>query len=262
MHGWTVFRTYLRVGILNVLQYRTDFWFEILGILTGLVSALLGVNVVFSQTTNLGGWSKDDLYALIGIQMLVSGLISIVVAPSMRSFMEHVRLGTLDFTLVKPADSQLMASVSTVHVGSIAGIVVGSVVLAISLIRLGDTISPMYWLQFVIVLLAGLAVIYSFLLILSTLTFWFVKLDNILVIFEVMFDSAGHWPITIFPQWLRIGLTFLVPVAFAITVPAQSLTGRLSGMALLGTVALAVAFVTVSRFFWRHGLKHYTGASA
>ncbi len=80
-------------------------------------------------------------------------------------------------------------------------------------------------------LLAGLVIVYSFLLMLSTLSFWFVKLDNVLVIFQALFHHAGRWPVTIFPVWMKFALTFVVPVAFAVTVPgpgadAADLPGR------------------------------------
>ncbi len=110
-------------------------------------------------------------------------------------------------------------------------------------------------------LLAGGVIIYSFWLILATLSFWFVRVENILVIFQSMYE-AGRWPVSLYPGWLRFGLTFIVPVAFATTVPAEALTGRLSWETLLGAVALAAVLLLVSRGFWRLGLRHYSGASA
>jgi len=262
MHALTVIRTYLKLGILNVVQYRADFFLQVLSICIGLTTALLGLGVVFGQTDVIGGWAQNDLIALIGIQMLVRGLISVVIRPSMEKLMEGIRLGTLDFMLTKPADSQLLASVAQVNVAGTADIAAGATVLAIALSRMGDAIGPADAAGFVVVLLAGVVIIYAFLLILSTFAFWFVKLENILVIFNTMFESAGSWPITIFPGWMRFSLTFFIPVAFAVTVPAQSLTGRLTPGLALGAVALAVAFTLGARWFWRFGLRHYTGASA
>jgi ABC-2 type transport system permease protein len=74
--------------------------------------------------------------------------------------------------------------------------------------------------------------------------------------------EAGRWPVSLYPGWLRFGLTFLVPVAFATTVPAEALTGRLNPQVLLGTVGLAAVMLVVSRLFWRAGIRHYSGASA
>ena len=74
--------------------------------------------------------------------------------------------------------------------------------------------------------------------------------------------EAGRWPVGLYPRGLRYALTFLVPIAFATTVPAEALTGRLTWQALLGAVALAAALLGVSRWFWRVGVRHYSGASA
>jgi ABC-2 type transport system permease protein len=54
----------------------------------------------------------------------------------------------------------------------------------------------------------------------------------------------------------------VVPLAFAVTVPAQALTGTLeSGTALLAVV-VAAGFFAAARVFWLVALRRYTGASA
>jgi ABC-2 type transport system permease protein len=96
---------------------------------------------------------------------------------------------------------------------------------------------------------------------LATLAFWLVRVENILVIFQSLYE-AGRWPLSLYPGWLRYGLTFIVPVAFAVTIPAEALTGRLSWENLSIAIALAIIFLVVSRAFWRRGLRRYSGASA
>jgi len=262
MHSLTVIRTYFKLGLLNILQYRGDFIFHIFSIVTGLLTALLTIGIIFNQTDSLNGWSTDDLIALVGIQILMRGLISVVIRPSMQHLMEGVRLGTFDFTLTKPADSQLLVSVSQFNTVAIADVVIGLAVVVISLARLGASVGVGEALLFVILMAAGTITVYSFLLMLSTCSFWFVRLDNILVIFNAMFENAGRWPVTIYPGWFRVTLTFLILVAFAITVPAQSLTGRLDWQSALLALMLAALFAVGSRWFWKFGLTHYTGASA
>ena len=262
MHALTVVQTYLKLGALNVLQYRANFVFELLGSAIHVAGALLTFGLIFSQTDSLNGWTTDELIALIGIQTLVGGVVGLVVRPSMQQLMENIRLGTLDFMLTKPADSQLLASVQQVNFGAAAGILVGLTVIGTALVRLGETVGALDAAAFVLLVLAGLVIVASFLTLLATFSFWFVRLDNVLVIFQSAFDQAGGYPITIYPAWLRVSLTFLIPVAFAVTVPAESLTGRLTIWTLLGTLALAAGFVALSRWFWRFGLLHYTGASA
>jgi len=91
-------------------------------------------------------------------------------------------------------------------------------------------------LSFAGALLAGGVIVYSFWMILATSAFWLVRVENILMIFQSMYE-AGRWPVSIYPGWLRFALTFLVPVALAVTVPAQALTSRLSWQTLAGASA-------------------------
>jgi viologen exporter family transport system permease protein len=88
-----------------------------------------------------------------------------------------------------------------------------------------------------------------------------VRMDQIVELFQGVYQ-AGRWPVGIYPQWLRLLLTFLVPVAFAVTVPSSALVGRLNAQTLLLTAVLTVALQLVSRWFWKIGLRNYAGASA
>src|SRR5207249_9297649 len=118
------------------------------------------------------------------------------------------------------------ASFRTINVWRIVNVAVGLALSLYTISRLSLSVGPSEAVSFAITLAAGTVVVYSFWLCLVTLTFWFVKVDNIEQIVWQAFE-AGRYPIEIYPPWLRGALTYAVPVAFIITVPAQALTGRL-----------------------------------
>jgi ABC-2 type transport system permease protein len=201
------------------------------------------------------------LTALVGIYLLVGGFINLMIQPSMQRFMEDIRLGTLDFLILKPADVQFLVSVRQIEIWKIIDVLLGAGVLVVALAQLGEQIGLWQAATFGLALLTGGTIVYSFWMILATSAFWFVKTENILVIFQAMYN-AGRWPVTIYPGWLQMILTFLVPITFAVTVPAEALTGRLTGQTLLLSIALAVALFFVARRFWQFGMRFYAGASA
>lgn len=256
-----LFATYMRIGILGELEYRANFWISLVQSALDLCVALGGLAVVFNHTDTLGGWRQEELLALVGVYFLIGGLIRTIIRPSMTKFMEDVRQGTLDFALTKPADSQVLVSIQSVEIWRLVDVLIALPVLGIALLRLGARLGLVDTAVFAITLLCGGLIIYSFWLMLSTSAFWFVKVENIQVIFMSMWQ-AGRWPVSIYPAWLRAVLTFLVPVAFATTVPASAVSGRISDATLVGTVALAAAMLVVSRWFWRVGIRFYSGASA
>jgi ABC-2 type transport system permease protein len=252
---------FFRLGVLNELQYRVNFVVQLFQSLLGLATSLATLAVVFAQTSAVNGWRSPELLAVLGTYFLVGGAIRLVIQPSMQQLMEDVRQGTLDFTLTKPQDAQLLVSIRQVQVWKLVDVAMGLGVVIVALVQMQATIGPWQALSFLVALLCGGAIVYSFLLALTTCAFWFVRVENILVIFESVYE-AGRWPVGIYPGWLRLMLTFIVPVAFAITVPAEAMTGRLTWPVLLGAVALAVAMLVGSRLFWRLGVRRYSGASS
>ena len=243
------------------MEYRADFFTRIVASLLGLLTTIGGLSIAFSYTSHIKGWSFAQVTVLVGVYYLMDGVIEMFIAPNMREIMVKVRDGTLDFVLLKPVSAQFMATFRTLNVWRIANVMVGLGITVYAISNLSLRVGINEAAGFAITLAAGAAIVYSFWLCLVTLTFWFVKLENIEQIIWQAFES-GRYPIQIYPPWLRVTLTYGIPVAFIITVPAQALAGR-TGLGLAGiSVMVGVVAVIISSAFWRFGLKHYTGASA
>lgn len=243
------------------LAYRANFFVQLFESLLELGTAIAGLAVIFSYTSTLGGWTPDQVLALVGVFFLVGGAIRLMIQPSLEQLIESVRDGTLDFTLVKPEDAQLLSSIQRVEIWKLTDVGLGIGVLAFALVRLGTGLGVLHAAGFAAALIAGGVIVYSFWMILATSAFWLVRVENILMVFQSMYE-AGRWPVSIYPGWLRFALTFIVPVAFAVTVPAQALAGHLTWQVLAGSWVFAAALFTAARLFWRAGLRRYGGASA
>ena len=256
-----LFGLFFRVGALNELQYRANLAVQLFQSAIALGTGLAVLGLVFGQTSNLAGWSQAELLAVMGVHILMGGIIETAIQPNMERLMTDVREGTLDFVLTKPEDSQVMISVREFRIWRSVDIVVGAVVLGIALTQVQTGLEPGAAVAFVATLLLGALMIYCFWLILTTGAFWIVRMDELHELFDGLYAS-GRWPIGIYPGWLRITLTFLVPIAFAVTIPAEALTSRLTIETFAIAAAFALGLFLFTRWFWRFGLRNYSGASA
>jgi ABC-2 type transport system permease protein len=219
------------------------------------------VLVLFSYTRVMNGWTLGQMVVLLGVYYMVQGAEELVLQPSFERFMQHVREGTLDFILLKPVSSQFMVSFRHFQTVQTLQLVLGAGIVAGGLVNLATVVTWASALAFAVTLACGFVLIYALLLVLSTLAFWFVRVDNLLAIFWAFID-AGRFPIDIYPGWLRITMSTVVPIGIAVTVPAKAVAGVLDIQTLgLVLVATLVAWFA-SRAFWERGLKSYTGASA
>lgn len=261
MHALILAWTYLRIGVANELQYRVNFFIQVLQSMIALAIGLIGLVLVFDYTNDLNGWSANELLAVMGVYILMGGLIRAAIQPSMNRLMQEIQEGTLDYALTKPADSQLLISVREFRFWKVVDVLLGLVVLGIAVSRTGLAVGYIEVLAFAAALVMGGLMVYCFWLMITTSAFWIIRVDEIVDLFDGIY-AAGRWPVGIYPTWLRLGLTFLVPVAFAVTIPAEALTGRLTAQTLLTAFALTVFLLVLSRIVWKYGVKNYAGASA
>jgi ABC-2 type transport system permease protein len=256
-----LFGLFSRVSVLNELQYRANFFIQLFQSALSLGTGLVVLNIVFNYTETLGGWSQAELLAIYGVFVFIGGVLGTLVIPNLWVFMEDVREGRLDFTLIKPEDSQVLVSVRQFAIWRLIDVLLGVIVIGIAIAQIGLQSSWVQALVFGFTLILGVVLLYSILLMASTLAFWFTRVWELMEMMQSIFQ-AGRWPVGIYPEWLRMGLTYLIPVAFAVTVPAEALTGRLTPELLAGATVFTIVVAFVARRVWLFGLKHYTGASA
>ncbi|MBA2530369.1 MAG: ABC-2 family transporter protein [Euzebyales bacterium] len=261
MRGLRLSLLFFRIGVLNELQYRVNFFLQLFQSLVALGTAVAVLALVFRYTDELGGWSPYELLAVMGVHIAVGGLIGTVIQPNMQRLINDVREGTLDYALTKPEDAQLLVSTREFRIWKGVDVLVGAGVIVTAVVRLQREVAPLDALAFVAAVLLGGVMIYCFWLAITVGAFWVVRMEFIVELFDGVYQ-AGRWPVTIYPGWLRLGFTFLVPLAFAVTVPAEAVTGRLSAATLAAAAAFAAFLALATRWLWRAGLRRYSGASA
>lgn len=256
-----LFSVLLRLNAMNEFQYRANFFLQLVQSALELVTGLAGLALVFQHTQLLAGWEPAELLTVLGVYLFFMGFLNFGVTPNLYRLMESVQEGTLDQTLARPVDAQLLVSISQFQIWKLIDVVQGIAVILASVYLRGASVGMADAGAFALALLCGGALIYSVWFILACSAFWFVRVWSVMDVLEGV-SLAGRWPMGIYPGWLQIGLTFLIPVGVAVTVPAQALTGRLTAAALGLLVGLAVVGFVAARLIWRRGLRAYSGASA
>ncbi len=252
---------FFKSNLLMELEYRANFIAQAaLGVLwAGITFA--SVAVFFTQTDELGGWTYEQALIIVALFTLIEGTIQLLLQPNITKIIQMVREGTMDFVLTKPVNSQFLATLRYVRYAGLADVGAGLVIMMFALGRMGYTPGPLALAQFALMLAASFVIVYSIWLLMATLSFWFVRIDNLTELFRSLFDTA-RFPVTTFPGLVRIVLTFVLPVAFMTTFPAQAMLGMLEGTTMIAAVALAATLFVFSAWFWRRAVLSYSSASS
>ncbi|MBN2548081.1 MAG: ABC-2 family transporter protein [Anaerolineales bacterium] len=263
MHYLRLTGFFIRASFQEEAAYRANFWISLFYSLLNLGTGVLGVAVLFNQVETLRGWTFAGTLALLGVYLIASALRNLVIGPSLEALAGmdgEVWQGTLDFTLLRPIDIQFLASLRRWRIFSLFDLLLGTGVLVAALAQLEKPITLAQLGIFLLALAAGIAILYAILLAFTALVFWSPG-----VLFTWIFDSLfqmARYPVGLYPGWLRLVLTWIVPVGMITTVPAEALSGTLTPGSLAAAVALAVALVTGASVFFRLGLRRYASASS
>jgi ABC-2 type transport system permease protein len=252
--------TFLKVNIQQELAYRADALINALLSLMWLGWELLSLSIIFSNTATLGGWGPGELLALLGVFRLVNTLMAALIWPNTEKFNTSVRDGSLDYMLLQPVSSQFLVSFSRMVIWRVWDIFLGALLIIIG-IGMGKGVAPLNVAAFLLLSGSGALIIYSLWIAMIACTFWFVKFDNNVTILQALMDT-GRYPATVYPVWLRLIVTFVVPIALATTVPLQALRGDLHWWQMLLFLGVGVASLLISARIWKAGVRRYSGASS
>lgn len=261
MHTFKVLASLFKINVQMSLAYRADTVVNILLNLMWLGWELLTLSIIFSNTETIGGWGFPELVALLGVFRLVNTLMIALIWPNTEKFNQSIRDGSMDYTILQPVNSMFLVTFSRITIWRIWDLLLAVVLIVIGIRVAGDFITPLQILTFILLALSGVIVIYSLWIVLIALTFWFTKFDNNVTILSALLD-AGRYPVTVYPIWLRIIITFIIPIAVATTIPLQALRGDLSPERIVMFLGVGIASFLIASRVWKSGLKRYSGASS
>jgi ABC-2 type transport system permease protein len=254
-----VLKMFWSAAIASEMEYRINFIISAFSSLGNLVGSIFGLFLFYRTGYTFTGWSWEAALVILGIFTLLQGFSATFLAPNLNRIVRHVQEGTLDFVLLKPIHSQFWLSIHTLSPWGIPDLIFGLLIIVYAGTKLSLGIDK--YLLTIFPLGCALVILYSLWFILGSTSIWFVKIYNVTEVLRG-FLEAGRYPIIAYPATYRFFFTFVVPVAFLTTVPAQAMLGQIQFTWLLGTGLLALLLFFISTQFWRFALRFYTSASS
>ena len=240
------------------MEYRVNFITSTLYSGGQLAGTLFTVNVLYDKGYKFAGWSLDASYLVVALFTLMDGITTSCLSPNLSRIVQHVQRGTLDFILLKPLDEQFQLSTRNLTPWGFPN------VFALGLLGYAGSRLGLPWYAYVagiVPVLLSLVILYSLWFIVGTTTVWFTKVWNATEVLRAYIE-AGKYPMSAYHPAVRFFLTFILPVAFMTTVPAEVMRGQ-RGMTMIAVEAVvAVGLLIVSRLFWKWAMRSYTSASS
>jgi ABC-2 type transport system permease protein len=263
LHGLKLYGLLLRAQVRSQLQYRVSFMLDVLSTLLVSGVEFAAFALVTLRFGGIGGWTLNEVALLYGLAEFSFGVMDLIFggfdAPNVS---KHVRGGSFDQFLLRPASLTLQVFGSEFTLRRLGRIALGTAILSYAL-----TSAPVLWTPEKIVLvplcILGLVLFFGGLFVIGgALTFWSVDNLEAMNILTYGGNTLISYPMNIYQEWLRHLFTFIIPAAFLSYYPVLYLLGKPVSLGawsvwvspFAGLVILAGSFAV-----WRIGVRRYQG---
>lgn len=241
------------------MEYRLNFILATCTSIGSLAGSIFGLFLFYRTGYTFQGWQWQEALIVLGFFTIMQGFAATFLMPNLNHIVDHVQQGTLDFILLKPISSQFWLSTRSISIWGFSDLIFGIIIIGYAGIQLN--LKPWNYLVSLIPLLFAITSLYSLWFMLGATTIWFIKTYNITDVLRGLLE-AGRYPMVAYPSAYRVFFTFVVPVAFLTTVPAEAMLnrGEFTWIIISGILAITLLFASIA--FWRFALRFYTSASS
>ncbi|MDH2429499.1 ABC-2 family transporter protein [Sphaerisporangium sp. TRM90804] len=226
-----------------------------------LVTALdvAAIAVIFTHTRSLAGFTLLEvmfLYGTAGLSFAIADLLF----GNVDRLSQHVRAGTFDAMLIRPASPFVQMAVERFAFHRVGRIAQAGVVLAIALPGLEVPWRRAWMIPVMVV--CGIVIFTALWTLGGALQFLLTDAPEVANAFTYGGGQLTQYPLSVYGDDLVRGVTFIVPLAFVNWQPALYVLGRPDPLGLPHLLrflspAAALALACVAALAWRAGLRRY-----
>ena len=143
------------------LAYRSEAVIEFLLDLMWLGWELLSLQIIFGNTQSLGGWSKGDLIALMGVLLMVNTFMSALIWPNTEFFNAAMHDGSLDYMLLQPVNNLFLVTFSRISIWRIVDLIVAIILIVIGVRMAGEIVTPFNLATFLLIDRFGISLFFT-----------------------------------------------------------------------------------------------------
>lgn len=243
------------------MEFRSNFFISIAINFCWIFLQLWLIQIFFLYTDNLAGWSRAEVFFLVGLFRTSKGFFDIFFRQNLFDFPEQIVRGDLDGTLTKPVNSLFITSLRYHVVSEISSPIcgVGILIYSLSLLHVSLTIDLV--VKLLILLPLCLLTYYSIFALFVTLAFFITRLTAVKEFNEVV-SQIVRFPMDVITKGNQTLEIIFLPLILFLTYPTKIILNKLPSQFLFLDIFLTFLLLISVVKFWNFAIRHYSSASS
>ncbi|PHE93482.1 ABC transporter permease [Bacillus wiedmannii] len=257
MRYFFLYFAYMKTFLIKMMEYRIDFIIGTISIVVQQVILLSSITIIFNNINTVEGFSRGDFLFMYGISTLGSAICYTFFDGLWTIGGHYIKKGLLDRILLRPINPLFQIISERIKIEGIASIILGISILLISGKTYIDYDSLGEVILLIIFCVSSAFIFAGILLNVATLAFWIVDSLSLMQLVN-NFAEYGRYPISIYPKFLAILLSTVLPFLFTSFFPSSYFIFKDEFQIIsLLTPLVAIFIWMIGILFWNIGLKRY-----
>ena len=258
-----LYNKYISLLLKSHLQYKASFIMTAITHFFAPFTLLAGIYLLFERFGNIQGWTLYEVlmcFAVVGACFAISTCF----ARGFDVFDNMIRTASFDRILVRPRGTVLQVLGSNFDLKRIGHFIQNMIVLIVAII-LADISWDLPRVIMLFNMIIGGSIIFSGVYMLqAAAAFWTIEALEVANIFTHGIKEHASYPLNIFPRWITIIFTFIIPFGTINYLPLQYLLGKIDGNGWLYAFVplLGAMFIFPCIIAWKIGVRKYSSAGS
>lgn len=246
--------SYLKLNMQKELAYKTSFVLKVVMMILNNAFFLLQWYIIFNITDNIAGYTFNDVILLWGLSAGSYGVAHMLFGNAFH-IEEIIYEGKLDVYLTQPKNVLINVCSSSSSVSAIGDVLY-------CFIALGIIGAPWWWFFVAIPVIVIGAIIYTGCIVtLESLSFYIKRGGSVAEMVSSAMTLFGTYPSVIFTGIVKVVLYTIIPVGFAIFVPAENIFLTFNIYWVLAFIGVAAFWAIMAFLSFNYGLRKYNSGS-
>ena len=215
---------------------------------------------IFRHTQSLAGYTLEET-ALFFMTFNIVDILAQLFFRGIYGIRSIVRDGDFDYYLIQPTHLIWRVCFNTVDFLDVFTMIPVIAVTVYVMRHIPGALTSSSLLLYTLLIINGLVIAFAMHLAVAALAVWTQEMDNTIWLYRDLM-TLGRFPADIYNNTLRFAITFLIPIAVMVSVPAKAFLGRLTPGAYALAFIGAAASLFVSLAFWQFACRRYTSVSS
>ncbi|MBR2177282.1 MAG: ABC-2 family transporter protein [Clostridia bacterium] len=260
-----ILKIYFRLLSQNIkmlMEYRIDF---LTGAFSFIIDQVVGIGfifIIFSQIPELAGYTLDQIVFIYGFSLIPKGLDHMFTDNLWSVGYFIVQKGDFDKYLTRPINPLFHIIAEKFQIDAAGELIMGIILVCISAGSAGVVFTPLSVVLLIVAIIFASLIYTSIKLGTAALAFWIKVSGQVTQVFY-MTNEFAKYPTTIYSDFIRTVITYIVPFAFTGYYPCVYLfTGENPLFNIGGVVIVSSVLMMIALTIWNRGLKAYESAGS